>query len=167
MLDMERKMEVKSMGKQAEEGDAKSAPSEVTVRIKDEMQTSSAKPNSSSSSINHTSFETPASSSISQIKLEKEEQQEIDRKTSSNSNSNNNSSYEEQEQEIQHLDTIIQDMLSRGSNRDLVKQTALYLKHFPQHSIRFQIKIKQVKLVDTQTQRKRERERVGRLYTVV
>ncbi|KAF1323592.1 Poly polymerase catalytic domain containing protein, partial [Globisporangium splendens] len=47
------------------------------------------------------------------------------------------------EREIAEFGRILDDMLTRVTCRDLVKKTAEYMKAFPQHSIRFQLKIKQ------------------------
>ncbi|TMW67931.1 hypothetical protein Poli38472_007603 [Pythium oligandrum] len=47
------------------------------------------------------------------------------------------------EQEIAEFGRILDDMLTRVSNRELVKQTADYMRAWPQHSVRFQIKMKQ------------------------
>lgn len=51
------------------------------------------------------------------------------------------------EREIAEFGRILDDMLTRVTCRDLVKKTAEFMKEHPQHSIRFQIKIKQVKLL--------------------
>lgn len=48
------------------------------------------------------------------------------------------------EREIAEFGRILDDMLTRVTCRELVKKTAEYMKEHPQHSIRFQIKIKQV-----------------------
>lgn len=50
--------------------------------------------------------------------------------------------------EIAEFSHILDDMLTRVTCRELVKHTAEYLKKFPQHSVRFQIKMKQVTHVD-------------------
>ncbi|GAB9471780.1 hypothetical protein Gpo141_00008979 [Globisporangium polare] len=47
------------------------------------------------------------------------------------------------EREIAEFGRILDDMLTRVTCRDLVKKTAEFMKEHPQHSIRFQIKIKQ------------------------
>ncbi|GLD95973.1 hypothetical protein PINS_up004651 [Pythium insidiosum] len=47
------------------------------------------------------------------------------------------------EREIATFGRILDDLLARVSNRELVKQTADYMRAYPQHSLRFQIKMKQ------------------------
>ncbi|KAJ0402951.1 hypothetical protein ATCC90586_003892 [Pythium insidiosum] len=56
------------------------------------------------------------------------------------------------EREIAAFGRILDDLLARVSNRELVKQTADYMRAYPQHSLRFQIKIKQRALGDTARQ---------------
>lgn len=51
------------------------------------------------------------------------------------------------EHEIAEFGRILDDMLARVTHRELVKKTAEYMKAHPQHSMRFQIKIKQVQCV--------------------
>lgn len=51
------------------------------------------------------------------------------------------------EREIAEFGRILDDMLTRVTCRDLVKKTAEFMKEHPQHSVRFQIKIKQVNVV--------------------
>lgn len=65
--------------------------------------------------------------------------------------------------EIAEFSHILDDMLTRVTCRELVKHTAEYLKKFPQHSVRFQIKMKQV----THVVERRHRWRGGRIRACV
>ncbi|RLN02663.1 hypothetical protein BBJ28_00008740 [Nothophytophthora sp. Chile5] len=48
------------------------------------------------------------------------------------------------EREIAGFGSVLDDMMARVTNRELVEKTAAYMKTFPQHALRFQIKMKQV-----------------------
>lgn len=52
------------------------------------------------------------------------------------------------EREIAEFGRVLDDMLARVTCRELVKQTADYMAAFPHHSVRFQLKMKQVMNAD-------------------